>query len=215
MRKIEMKKLHALSVLALVTFVSGCGASNHELRYPQGELNPNVSRENTTSLLSNAAYVSVTQSDYLRYRKTGGDWRVYWYGSNGELHECIGSNYYVGRWDTGSIEERRTGDLLPSKRHYILNKTYDILVSHNAVSGQHSTFQLKGSPVKRWERTTVGHLQQGIPAATWDKCPDFPSAEELGAPVNEAQTSRTYNGLVSQSPGTRILRPDLVSGPAL
>ena len=42
-------------------------------------------------------------------------------------------------------------------------------------------------------------------------CPDFPSPEELGVGVNEAQTAITYNKLLQQDPGRRILRPDLIT----
>lgn len=61
-----------------------------------------------------------------------------------------------------------------------------------------------------WEYGT-GHLQSDLPAAVYDICPDFPSAESLGLEVNAAQTSKFYKKLVKQHPGKRIMRPDLVT----
>ena len=63
-----------------------------------------------------------------------------------------------------------------------------------------------------WNR---GHLQERLPAVTWELCPDFPSAEELGVEVNTAQTATTYDALVAQDPGRRVLRPDLVTTNAI
>ena len=57
----------------------------------------------------------------------------------------------------------------------------------------------------------AGHLQYDIPRAVYDLCPDFPSADELGLEINEAQTANTYYDLIAQHPGNRILRPDLVT----
>ena len=64
---------------------------------------------------------------------------------------------------------------------------------------------------RQWWDYIKGHLQDGIPAATYDVCPDFPSAESLGTFVNTRQTSWNYFELVQQDPGQRIIRPDLVT----
>ena len=63
----------------------------------------------------------------------------------------------------------------------------------------------------RWRAWDIGHHQERLPAATWTLCPDFPSAEELGMGVNQLQTAVTYDALLAQDPGRRILRPDLVT----
>ena len=47
--------------------------------------------------------------------------------------------------------------------------------------------------------------------AVYELYPDFPSPEEPGVEVNEAQTADRYDALVAQDPGQRILRPDLVT----
>ena len=67
----------------------------------------------------------------------------------------------------------------------------------------------------RWWDWNRGHLQARLPAVTWDLCPGFPSAAELGVEVNAAQTATTYDALLAQDPGTRILRPDLVTPNAI
>ncbi len=61
--------------------------------------------------------------------------------------------------------------------------------------------------LKRWSAP----LRARIPAVTWEICPDFSSAESLGAEVNTAQTSRYYRALLTQDPGERILRPQYVN----
>ena len=57
----------------------------------------------------------------------------------------------------------------------------------------------------------VGHVQERLPRAAYDMCPNFPSPEALGLEVNEAQTAHFYDDLVAQDPGRRVLRPDLVT----
>lgn len=64
---------------------------------------------------------------------------------------------------------------------------------------------------KTWHTWDPGHLQERLPRAVWTLCPDFPSAEELGVEVNEAQTAITYDKLIAQDPGRRVLRPDLIT----
>ncbi|WP_419739498.1 hypothetical protein [Ruegeria sp.] len=62
-----------------------------------------------------------------------------------------------------------------------------------------------------WSTRSVGHLQERLPAAVWTLCPEFPSAEELGVGVNKNQTAVTYDKLLEQDPGRRVLRPDLIT----
>ena len=63
----------------------------------------------------------------------------------------------------------------------------------------------------RWRAWNIGHHQERLPAATWTLCPDFPSAGELGIGVNRLQTGVTYDAVLRQHPGRRILRPGLVT----
>ncbi len=64
---------------------------------------------------------------------------------------------------------------------------------------------------RKWWDWNIGHIQERLPASTWDACPDFPPAAELGLEVNERQTSPFYDEMVAQDPGRRVLRPDLVT----
>ena len=63
----------------------------------------------------------------------------------------------------------------------------------------------------RWWDHDIGHLQQRLPAAVYTLCPDFPRPQELGIGVNKAQTALTYREMLAQHPGTRVLRPDLIT----
>ena len=63
----------------------------------------------------------------------------------------------------------------------------------------------------RWRAWDIGHHQERLPAIIWTLCPDFPSASELGMGVNQLQTAVTYDALLAQDRGRRILRPDLVT----
>ena len=63
----------------------------------------------------------------------------------------------------------------------------------------------------RWRAWDIGHHQERLPAIIWTLCPDFPSASELGVGVNQLQTAVTYDALLAQDRGRRILRPDLVT----
>lgn len=51
---------------------------------------------------------------------------------------------------------------------------------------------------------TDGHMQASIPAVVYDLCPDFPSPEALGLPLNAAQTSAKYSKLLAQDPSAPI-----------
>ena len=62
-----------------------------------------------------------------------------------------------------------------------------------------------------WHHSYSGHIQKRLPRSIWKLCPNFPSAKSLGLRVNEAQTATTYSGVVRQSKGQRILRPDLMT----
>ena len=64
---------------------------------------------------------------------------------------------------------------------------------------------------RRWFTWDPGHLQERLPAAVYTLCPDFPSPKELGVRVNKKQTAVTYDKLLEQDRGQRVLRPDLIT----
>ena len=69
----------------------------------------------------------------------------------------------------------------------------------------------RGDRDKSWTDWNVGHVQARLPRAVYTLCPDFPPASELGVGINEAQTAITFDEVIAQDPGRRILRPDLVT----
>ena len=62
-----------------------------------------------------------------------------------------------------------------------------------------------------WHTWNVGHIQERLPAAVYTLCPDFPSPKELGVKVNSKQIAVTYDKLLEQDRGQRVLRPDLIT----
>ena len=81
---------------------------------------------------------------------------------------------------------------------------------YDGTTGQVIMYARQG-PQKTWIDWDVGHLQERLPRAVYTLCPDFPPAEELGVEINEQQTAVTYDKLIAQDPGRRILRPDLIT----
>lgn len=77
--------------------------------------------------------------------------------------------------------------------------------------GTNGSFQTFIFHKRRWWENRTGHLQRAIPAATWELCPEFPSAASLGLAVNPHQTAARYKEMMKQHPGIRILRPDLIT----
>ena len=78
---------------------------------------------------------------------------------------------------------------------------------YDGTTGQIVWYRLR----KTWHTKNPGHIQERLPRAVYTLCPEFPSPEELGVGVNEAQTAITYDKLLQQDPGRRILRPDLIT----
>ncbi|MDE0698586.1 MAG: hypothetical protein OXH76_22430 [Boseongicola sp.] len=118
-------------------------------------------------------------------------------------------------WSTGKV---RIGDgvvqpvvLMLGRTPMIRNDAGVFSVLHDGETGEIAWHDWKRSLFGDWRQEYIGHLQERLPAATWTLCPDFPSAEELGADVNRAQTAIAYDALVAQDPGRRIRRPDLLA----
>ena len=82
------------------------------------------------------------------------------------------------------------------------------ILQYRGETGQFAFLAFTGG--RYWEMDK-GHIQRGIPAAIYEICPDFPSAQSLGVPLIQDQTATNYFDLLEQNPGNRIIRPDLVT----
>lgn len=65
-------------------------------------------------------------------------------------------------------------------------------------------FNALGYHKRKYYITADGHLQTSIPAVVYDLCPDFPTPEALGLPLNDKQTSKHYSKLLAQDPSAPI-----------
>ena len=89
-----------------------------------------------------------------------------------------------------------------------------LVANYDPASGEIVWYRSPGKGPNKGEwfwANYAGHLQERLPAAVYDLCPEFPSPEELGVEVNPAQTADRYDALLAQDPGRRVLRPDLVT----
>ena len=134
----------------------------------------------------------------------GKDGRYIWcsYGSN--------FNYFVNKhnWEPSTWKHRRS--LFPLLDTATAIKGIGNSPLYNGNTGQiiwYGYYQKK----KRWITWNPGHLQERLPAVVYTLCPEFPSPEELGVKVNSKQTAVTYDKLLEQDLGRRVLRPDLIT----
>ena len=134
----------------------------------------------------------------------GKDLRYIWcsYGSTSDYYHRV-SNWAPTRWEHG----RSLVPLLDTATEF---DDLGISPLYDGSTGQIIWYAL---PVKkkRWFTWDPGHLQERLPAAVYTLCPDFPSPKELGARVNKKQTAVTYDKLLEQDPGRRVLRPNLIT----
>ena len=113
--------------------------------------------------------------------------------SNGTMgHYCnpdaFGHSCHVERWTTRVRTNGYRAVITP------LDQPTGWLVRYSSITGEVVT----GGPGTgiRW----IGHLQDTIPAVTYELCRGFPKPHELGFEVNEQQTAKTYRRLVYQDP---------------
>lgn len=177
--------------------------------YQRGEIFQNVAAEHVRPLLANTAWVTHWWDD--RYKGTEiTNVRIVWYAADGREHVCLTDatgdtmGWGVGSY-SGYIKDLKFHKVrYPLKKAHVKGNNWFQLLRYNGQTGELTTYLAKN---QRWWESDVGHLQARIPAVTWDICPNFPSAESLGAQVNHKQTSRNYLQLLEQDPGQRILRP--------
>ena len=119
------------------------------------------------------------------------------------------SDYYhrENRW--APVKVKHAGTLSPRFDPAIDNDSpYGLSPLYDGNTGQIVWYRHRD---RKWHTKNPGHIQERLPRAVYTLCPEFPSPEELGVGVNEAQTAITYDKLLQQDPGRRILRPDLIT----
>ncbi|WP_299082909.1 hypothetical protein [uncultured Ruegeria sp.] len=200
----------ALTAVLAMTLTSGAAFAEKRKYYKRGKIFQNVAAEHVQPLLANTAWVLTWWTG--KNKKRGGYLSVVWYDANGVEHGCSSSGNSTPTWSatyTGRIVDHQRRNV----RYPLLMRVRDgerfyKLLRYNGSTGEMATYLMERP---RWAEAHYGHLQARIPAVTWEICPDFPSAESLGAEVNARQTSRYYNELLKQDPGARILRPHYVN----
>ena len=182
-----------------------------KFRHPPG----NVRAEDMRELFDNAVQVVNQGREYatdgsphhiIKVIFTGRDGRYVWCTWN----EPPGKyNLWEHVWAPTKLKhDGRLWHLLDTAIH--VNKHPGLGLLYDSETGQ--TVFYTGRKYKRlWVTHDVGHLQERLPRAVYTLCPDFPPAEELGVEINEKQTAVTYDALIAQDPGRRILRPDLIT----
>ena len=133
----------------------------------------------------------------------GKDGRYVWctYGSTPDFYHRDNS-----RWAPTKFKHAKTYQHLFDPA--IENDRRGLSVLYDGDTGQLVKYRHRD---QKWHPRDVGHIQELLPRAVYTLCPDFPSPEELGISVNEVQTAITYDKLLQQDPGQRILRPDLIT----
>ncbi len=202
----------ALTALLALILTTGAVMAEKRKHYKTHKFFQNVAAEHVRPLLADTAWVFTWWTG--QNKEHGGYLSVVWTAANGDLYGCSvnakGKN--ASAWPavySGRIVDRKWRDVRYPLWEWVRDgeRIYK-LMKYNGVTGDLDTFYQEGT---RWLEGHGGHLQARIPAVTWEICPDFPSAESLGAEVNTRQTSRYYNELLAQDPGERILRPQYVN----
>ena len=179
-------------------------------RHPPG----NVRAEDMRELFNNRVIVVDRGGKFSTVGATEHALKVIFIGRNGRYLFCgydKNFNYFFEDDAWAPIKVKHAGTLQhmldPATQIPFNPKRPGLSPLYDGTTGQIVWYRLR----KTWHTWNVGHLQERLPRAVWTLCPDFPSAEELGVGVNEAQTAVTYDKLIAQDPGRRILRPDLIT----
>ena len=133
----------------------------------------------------------------------GRDQRYIWCSYDSE------SNYWTRKDKWSPVKVLHDGLLWPRFDPAFENdRLHGLSPLYEAESGRIVFYRYRNKTFHPWN---PGHIQERLPAAVYTLCPDFPSPEELGVKVNSKQTAVTYDKLLEQDPGRRVLRPDLVT----
>ena len=179
-------------------------------RHPPG----NIRAEDMRDLFNNRVLVIDFGRKYSTVGAPNHSLKVIFIGGNGRYLFCAydeNFEYFFEDDHWAPVKVKHAGTL-QHMLHPAVQKDFDpkrpgISPLYDGATGEIVFYRKR----KTWHTWDPGHLQERLPRAVWTLCPDFPSAEELGVEVNEAQTAVTYDRLIAQDPGRRVLRPDLIT----
>ena len=182
-------------------------------RHPPG----NIRAEDMRALFNNKVLVISFGRESSTVGAPNHSLKVIFMGSDGRYSRCgyrvekgdMSYTYYEDHWAPVKVKHAGT---LQHMMNVAVQEDFDpkrpgISPLYDGATGEIVFYRKR----KTWHTWNPGHLQERLPRAVWTLCPDFPSAEELGVEVNEAQTAITYDRLIAQDPGRRVLRPDLIT----
>ena len=172
----------------------------------------NVTAKDLATLLSGQVVVRHTAGSD-RHDASVMTLQVSFFGADGVINSCKAFDGYVdGKaaeigWKPIIVNDKTNREKYPLIEFTAIDGVAYALYQYDAGTGDLDVYASGG----RWKLHSTGHIQSDIPAAVYNMCPDFPSAESLGTRVNTKQTSTNYRAMVAQDPGKRVLRPDLVT----
>ena len=185
-------------------------AVRHTLSWPRYRDPPgNVRGEDYQELFGD--HVMIAQRFAPHLPPDHDDVIIIFIGRDGRYAKCSNGIHLAGGWTEDSMRLPRAGLTPVFTEKWLDLKTWghSLTALYDGETGEAIWYVRRSG--QTWWDWHLGHLQERLPAVTWEICPDFPSAEELGVGVNHAQTAVSYRELVAQDPGRRVLRPDLVS----
>ena len=177
----------------------------------------NVRAEDMVELFGNTVMVIDRAREYSKIESVPDHaLKVVFIGRNGRYAWCAYNNdfeYFFADHIWAPIKREHRGRLSPRLDANIKdNKHSGLSPLYDGATGQTIWYgHFKRPGPDPWIDWNIGHLQERLPRAVYTLCPDFPPAEELGVGINEKQTAITYDALIAQDPGRRILRPDLIT----
>ena len=193
------------SILALASPVAAREVTTRKA-YKHGKFFQNVKAEHVVSLLRNTAYIS--RAPNLR-GKVGDLIKIVYYADY-DFYYCAvhKKKHYTGP----SVDFYGTNfkSALINARYPLVQEGYEDgsygygLIDYDSKTGGLTKYIYDK---RKWWEMDTGHLQKALPAVTWELCPEFPSAETLGAKVNEKQTSKYNSEMIKQDAGRRIKVP--------
>lgn len=177
----------------------------------------NLTKEDMAELLNGSTFVSRHGSEKGAKTDTI---NIIHFATTGKYYHCdirADGFHWTDNWTTVDVNSSFAKVMRPAGYIYSDGEKY------TPYGGSFSTYRYDGETGaladlayykdygRRFWEYLVGHLQKGIPAITYESCPDFPTGKALGTFINKKQTSKLYHELIKQDPGQRIIRPDLIT----